>query len=195
MKKYIFIGFIAMCLANFIVACDLFAPRTPEAPDNQNTRFIPPTSPEIVVSNFINSIKDLNNSNYIACLDKDKFSFQPSADVFSKYSEIFLKWDINSEKIYFYAMNADNSEKINPKISLLASGFDIMSSDSAVYLSDYKIQCEFIDEAPREFAGKFQMNIVKKSDGLWYIRRWNDFQNPNDSIKFTWSALKAKYSN
>jgi hypothetical protein len=70
-----------------------------------------------------------------------------------------------------------------------------MTSDSVVYLSNYKISCDFIDKAPREFSGKLQLNICKKNDGLWYIKRWIDYQNPNDSLNITWSALKAKYSN
>lgn len=186
---------LILIIVGLIQACDLFAPRTPEPPDNQNTRFVPPTSADIVVSNFINSVKDLNTQNYMSCFAEDMFVFQASSDAYSKFTSIFIQWNINSEKYYFNSLTADNTDKINPKIQLSNSGFDIMTSDSAVYLSDYRITCDFIENPPRVFGGKMQLNIIKKTDGLWYIRRWNDYQNPKDTIEDTWSGLKAKYSN
>ncbi len=186
---------LILLILGFIQACDLFAPRTPEPPDNQNTRFVPPTSADIVISNFINAVKDLNVENYMGCFAEDVFVFQASSDAYSKFTSIFVQWNINSEKFYFNSLTADNTDKLNPKVQLSNSGFDIMTSDSAVYLSDYRITCDFIENPPRVFAGKMQLNIIKQTDGLWYIRRWNDYQNPQDTIKDTWSGLKAKYSN
>lgn len=184
-----------MIILGSIQGCDLFSPRNPESPDNQNTRFVPPTSADIVISNFINAAKDLNVENYMGCFTEEGFVFQASSDAYSKFTSIFAQWNINSEKYYFNSITADNTDKLNPKIQLSNSGFEIMTSDSAVYLSDYRITCDFIENPPRIFAGKMQLNIIKQTDGLWYIRRWNDYQNPQDTIQDTWSGLKAKYSN
>lgn len=195
-KKYIIKRIcLILIILGLIQACDLFSPRTPEPPDNQNTRFVPPTSADIVIANFINAVKDVNTENYMGCFADDKYIFQASSDAYSKFTSIFSQWNINSEKYYFNSIAAGNTDKINPIIQLSNSGFEIMTSDSAVYLSDYRITCDFIETPPRVFAGKMQLNIIKQTDGLWYIRRWNDYQNPKDSIQDTWSGLKAKYSN
>lgn len=184
-----------------ITSCGLFETREPEEPDTKPSSFIPPTEPEIVISNFANAFIEKNTSNYILCFsdtslsDREVFEFIPTAAALSQYPSLFIDWDINSERQYFnsFALRLQESER--PKLNFSNMEYD-KRPDSVIFVADYIISIEQSENLTSAFAGTLQLTIAPKSSGMWSIRRWRDAPAPESSnIKNTWSNLKAIYYN
>ena len=181
--------------------CGLFETREPESPDTGKSSFIPPTSPNIVISNFISAIDEKNVENYIACLadtaqsDKFYFFFKPTADAFALYSSIFQKWNLYSERNYFNKMIIAMPSDVYPKIELQNTRFEVLLPDSAVFVADYRLTVEHsINSVNTLFIGTLQFTVFPRDNGLWSIKTWYDLQNNADTVQ-SWSFLKAQLAN
>jgi hypothetical protein len=73
----------------FISGCALFETRTPEPPTGGTGTFVPPTSPEIVIDNFIDCIRNKNVDNYISCFADSGFFFTPSSNAATAFPSFF----------------------------------------------------------------------------------------------------------
>ncbi len=182
-------------------ACGLFETREAAPPDTGKSSFVPPTSPNIVISNFISAVDEKNVENYIACLadtaqsDKYYFYFKPTADAFALYSSIFGNWSLHSERNYFNTMISAMPDDVNPDIKLLNTRFEVLLPDSAVFVADYNLIVEHsIASVNKQFSGTLQFTIYPRNNGLWSIKTWYDLQNNADSIQ-SWSFLKAQLAN
>jgi len=192
---------ILFLMALLIVSCELFTTRNPEEPDTGKSSFVPPTSPNIVISNFISAIVEKNVENYISCLsdtsssDKYPFYFKPTANAFALYSSIFQSWNNFNERNYFNKLISAMPSDINPMISFENSRFEILMPDSAVFVADYELKVEhLLTSIDKNFKGTLQFTIFPRDNGLWIIKTWYDLQNQTDSIK-SWSFLKAQMAN
>jgi hypothetical protein len=69
--------------------------------------------------------------------------------------------------------------------------------DSSIFSADYILTLPEKNISQKtEFRGRIQLTMIAKSNGLWYISRWFDYQNNEvDNETNTWSILKAIYSN
>jgi hypothetical protein len=186
-------------LSLFIHSCGIFETRDPESPTNDKSSYLPPTSANIVISNFINSIQEKNTENYIANFstnnDDIPFSFQPTADAFAIYTSLFDTWDIDDERRSFLSMISNLSEETKPVLAISNQKFDVLSPDSAVFIADYILNLSHnLGSIDTDFSGTLQFTIVPKSDGLWYIQRWVDIKTQQDSLE-SWSILKAVFAN
>jgi hypothetical protein len=85
MKNIFFLTFAIL----FISGCGLFETRTPEYPDTDGGTFIPPTSPDIVIDNFVECIKNKNIDNYISCFVETGYSFIPSSNASATFPSFF----------------------------------------------------------------------------------------------------------
>ena len=184
-----------------LAGCGLFSTRTPEEPDTGKSSFIPPTSAQIVVSNFISAISEKNVDNYIQCLadtaqsDKFYFFFKPSADAFSLYSSIYANWNLYSERNYFNKLISVMPREKKPQLVLNNSRFEVLLPDSAVFVADYDLIVEHqLNSVDKKFHGALQFTIFPRANGLWSIKSWYDLQNYQDSIQ-SWSFLKAQLVN
>lgn len=177
--------------------------REPEPPDTGRANFEPPTSPAIVIANLQNAIKEKNVENYIACLadtsqqDPKHFTFVPSSDAMSLYSSIFQYWNLFSERAYLNKLFSSLPIDIVPEVKLNNSRFDIMLPDSAVFIADYSFNINQNKANNEElFLGTMQLILFPRSNGLWSIKTWFDFQQKSDTTSAnTWSILKAMYGN
>ena len=184
-----------------MTSCELFTTRNPEAPDKNKSTFIPPTSPSIVVSNFISSIIEKNSSNYISCLadttqnDKYPFNFRPTGDAATLYASIFQSWSLASERNYFNKLITATAIDVKPELTFENSRFDILLPDSALFVADYNLKINHdIAYINKEFRGTMQLIIFPRNNGLWSIKNWTDLKFVNDSIP-SWSFLKGQLSN
>lgn len=189
-----FIGFILLFI--ICISCSPFETRNPEEPSSDSDTFIPPTSPDIVISNFIQSIYNKNIENYMNCFDPASESesiyyvYVPSADAANNYSNIFFEWKINDERRYLIATFSIVPENINPVLEFNQSEFESITPDSAIYITNYKFQIPNNSDIDELFEGKMQLTLNSLDNGYWRIRRWIDSQT-SDSLK-TWSHLKAQ---
>jgi len=193
---------LLIILTLLITACGLFETREPEEPESGNVSFIPPSSASIVVSNFINAFNEKNTENYTACFadttlgDSRPFRFIPSSEAEARWSGFFANWSVENERRYFFSMTTKLSVDVAPEITLSNSRFDIMTPDSAVFTSNYYVKISHsLTTAPTDFQGYMQLTILPKINGLWAIQRWEDISNDKDSIKSSFSTLKAIFSN
>ena len=201
MKKNLYIFYL---LIVFINGCDLFSTRTPEPPINKKTAFIPPTSSDVVVKNLQSSISEKNVDNYIACLTdntditgKQMFSFIPTSDVFAVYSSVFQYWDLYAERRYFNTMINATPRDIIPDLKLYNQQTIPLQQDSVIYVFDYLLSVPHsVDGVPKAVSGRMQLTVnLKHTNGLWSISTWIDTKSSNDSLPYSWSFLKAKFSN
>lgn len=195
------ISFIILFFLSILVSsCNIFSTRNPEEPDNGNITFLTPNSPNIVIFNLNNAINEKNAENYITCLTDSSnvnlpFNFLPSANANSTFLGTFDNWTTFSEKTYMLSLISNMESFQKPLLNFTNSKLDLFP-DSAIYTSNYELQCEHkLESFPKLFQGNLRFTIVKNNNGLWYIKRWYDYSNLNDTTNFTWSFLKGRFFN
>ncbi|MBI5326046.1 MAG: hypothetical protein HZB41_12370 [Ignavibacteriae bacterium] len=199
MKSIILYCFIILIV---FTSCELFTTREPEKPDTGKSVFIPPYDANDVITNFTNSIKEKNADNFKRCfwenseIGEDNYTFVPSADAYSLYQSIFDNWDINSERSCFLAIITKLADDTYPELEFTNSDYLDQLPGSKTFISDYKIIINHnIVGRDKIFAGKLQFYLKLKSQvNYWYIQKWIDTNPSNDSIKSTWSILKAQFA-
>jgi hypothetical protein len=185
---------ILILLFVLISGCGL---RDVEAPVDPRSNFIPPTSPDIVITNIQSAIIERNINNYISCFVDSNFStrrftYTADASSLSQYP-IFRFWLLNNERYYFTSLTSlTPAQSIS---NLLFSNIVFTpSSDTAVFDADYVIRFEHIKQnVPRVFQGKLRFLMAADSRNLWSIYNWTDFKRTESDT--TWSVLKANFSN
>ena len=192
---FIIIGF-------YLNSCDFLSTRNPEPPDKTRTKNKPPVSSDIVISNLSISFDEKNSDNYKACFadsslgDNLNFHFKPSPNAAARYATIFKYWNISLERSYFSSLIS--TIPIDNKLSLEYSNnqYETTSSDSVVYVTNYLITAEHnISTLPKLFSGTMRLTIKPRQSGLWAITEWYDYELDSDSLKNSWSVLKAGFSN
>ena len=190
--------FIIIIFSFFLNSCDFFSTRNSEQPNSGKTSFKPPTSYEIVLQNFINSITEKNVDNYIKCFSDTlqneccKYTFYPSREAYDFYSSIFNEWDLTSERKYFSAFIASVQKETIPEIMLTQTDIDNIVADSAVLVRDYTLSfVRNLSGKTEKYSGRLIFTIIPGRNGLWSIFRWTDMKASSDSESNTWSLLKA----
>ena len=167
-----------------ISSCDMLSTRSPEEPNSNTSVFIPPTSYDIVISNFKKAVEEINIDNYILCFEPENYKFYPSADVNAGYEIIFADWNANSERFYLNSLSTENNISEKGILTLTNPNFEIITSDSAVYFSDYILKYDFL-KGNTVFSGRIKLSILRNNTGIWHIRRWIDYKIEHDSISTT----------
>lgn len=186
----------------------IFVTRTPEPPDTRRSSFQPPTSAQIVVTNFQAAIREKNPENYIQCLVSGdsgatalasrRYSFEPSAEASARFAGVFATWNVVRERQAFIALTAKISAQSSPDLTLSNDRFEFLSPDSAVFVSDYRLRPNYtLSGAPTEFGGTLRFTISSFPNGFWAISRWSDQASAqaNSQTLPSWSTLKAQFAN
>jgi hypothetical protein len=175
-----------------ISSCGLFETRIPEVPDLDNETFIPPTSADIVIENFLTAFNTKNINNYCDCFLDSVYKFIPSANAMLNYPVIFDVWKVADERKYFLGLTNVLGTSNLMKLEFINIKYDIQSSDSVVLFADYNIDLELIGNIDTKYAGTISLTIIPTQNGTWGISRWLDFQKEGEN-KPTFSELKAQY--
>lgn len=195
---------IVLGLSVFLQSC-IFVTRTPDPPDTRRSSFSPPTSAQIVITNFQASLREKNVENYIQCLASGdsgvtsgtgarRYIFEPSAEAAARFQGVFAQWNTTRERQAFLALTSKISAQSIPTLQLTNDRFELLSPDSAVYVSEYRIRPNYqLSGAPEEFAGTLRFTIASFPNGFWAISRWSD-QTGAQSLP-SWSILKAQFAN
>ncbi|MPM71848.1 hypothetical protein SDC9_118819 [bioreactor metagenome] len=179
------------------VSCTLFETREPEDPNADTKRLPPPTTPDILIDNFIESIKSKDIENYIACFHKTNYLFIASNDAITKFPSLFDKWQIDNERSCFLAFTTSIGKLASINLTFSNRNFETISTDSAILITNYSLNYDSqnIINQPDKYIGKLALTLLPVEGGLWTISRWQDFTVSNDTIKDTWSHLKAYFHN
>lgn len=179
----------------FIFACELFQTRIPQEPSDNQSKFQPPVSDDIVIENFIHAITEANVDNYVKCLISDQlnehtFQFFPSSDVHSQFQNFFLNWGVEDERQYFQNLTRSTAKQLS--ISLSNRQRFTASPDSVVYQMDYVVSSAVkIENTSQKVAGNMHLYLLADSQRRWSIYRWYDFKTTSD---ITWSYWKVFFS-
>jgi len=190
MRKSYLLFFLLIVLFQ---SCDFFRTRTPEAPNESNINYPPPTTPQTLMDNFLKSFNQKNLTMYQSCFDiSSAFHFYPSSDALAIYSNIFQSWNITSEISFAKNLFSKFSNQEFPSMTFTTSSISYYSTDSTVFIADYEVSINSRDNSINNlYKGTSQFVLVINNSGLWNIVRWYDFNKQMDNFQ-TISFLKAK---
>ena len=188
-KKYLF---IILSSTYFAVGCGIFDTRDAEKPNAVRSTFVPPTSPELVITNLEFSILEKNSDNYFKCLSRDNFNYIPDSRSQLIYGHIFKEWNVLSEKRYLDNILLQTDVTSTSRIFFDNKRFTQISPDSAMFQSDYILVFQHRrNDIPKSSKGSLNIYINSDEDRLFHIVRWEDYRY-NDT-DFTWSQTKAVF--
>ena len=177
-----------------LVSCGLFDTRTPQTPNTTRSTYIPPTTPDAVLSNLTYSIVEKNSTNYMKCLYTSQYQYIPDSKSQGNYGIIFSSWNINSEKFYLDNLITRTDQNSSSNLFLSNTVTSQISADSAITTSDYIIVFQHNKaNIPKSSVGNFTLTMKTDENSLFYISKWEDFRNHDTD--FTWSELRANFSN
>ena len=178
----------------FISGCDLFSVRDAEVPNQPRSNYQLAVTPDILIENLQNSLKDKSVENYLASFANttfttQRFSFSPSASAASQFPALSDNWGISNEEQYFN--NLKTKVDVNSPITLNLSNISSSSfGDSLVYSASYTLNVPSITtDLPTNYQGELRFNMVRDSRAVWVIYFWQDTKNSNLP---SWSDLKGR---
>ncbi len=182
-------------IGNVVVSCSLFETRTPEEPLENQTKYPPPVSPQILVENFIRSLNEKNINEYSKLFSNDssnRYKFYPSAEAISIFPDVFEFWDIKNETIFAQGLFNKFLGKDAPILTLSNSEFNYVLPDSVVFLSDYELIINSSDNSVNNiYKGSLKFCLINYPSATWQIVLWFDYKTLFDGFP-SWSILKAK---
>jgi hypothetical protein len=195
-KKKLTIRLFLLGLSLILSACGILETRTPQPPAQTSSTFVPATSPDTVLANLINAVRERNTDNYIRCLvdsnfsDKG-FSFIPTQEAQSKYPLAFNNWSLSSERGYFENLKSRTPSTAISLLFFSSQKFESLQSDSALFTGAYDLVFQHDQSGvPQEAKGTLQFYMATDRNKLWMIYRWVDLQTGSD---FSWSEMKGRF--
>lgn len=180
---------ILLWLALLVGGCSLFSTREPEPPITSSGTFSQPDTPEQVIENIENAIRELNTLNYRRSLS-ESLDFQPTASALARES-VFANWGRAQEDQYFSALVSAAESNTGHNLALNDRSLTLLSPTRFVLDATYVLSMNHRrTEAPTEVQGRLQWILDQQPDGLWSLQTWVDQELGNVA---TWSDLKAEF--
>lgn len=186
--------FIPLILLVFIAGCDLFSVRDAQTPDQPRSDYQQAVTPDILISNLVNSIKDKSTENYLASFANPsftsrQFTFSASSSASSQFPSLSDNWGVSNEEQYFNNLKA----RVDVNISITLTLSNVSSSpqgDSLFYSASYFLNVPSNSaDLPQNYQGELRFNMVRDSRAVWVIYFWQDTKN---SSLPSWSELKGR---
>lgn len=183
--------------------CVLFDTREPESPISTNSTYIQPTSEQIVLQNFVNSITERNVENYLLNFsDSTKnslptFVFEPSNQALLVYQQTFLDWNLQKERQSFISLMSKIPSDSKPTITFRKQLTTLKTPDSTVMELDYETEFKHTAQSiPTKTKGSMRVVYALNNSQLWFIKKWSDIRtSDSDTSTTSWSVLKAIFVN
>ncbi len=187
-----------LCLFILLVftfgGCDLFTTRPAQKPNQPRADYQQAVTPQILISNLVNSLKDKNVENYVSCLSDYSFTqktfvFSASSGALSQFPSLSEDWGVKNEEQYFTNMAAKVSQELPITLSLTSENYS-PQGDSLVYTASYSLNVPANDpNLPQNYQGDLRFNMIRDSREIWSIYYWQDSKN---SSLPSWSELKGR---
>ncbi|MBK6915458.1 MAG: hypothetical protein IPH11_17980 [Ignavibacteriales bacterium] len=176
------------------MGCDIFTTRDAEIPLLPRDSFQTAVTPEILIENFVNSLRDKNPDNYVVCFADSSFStipflFSPSSEALSQFPDLLNDWTVKNERQYFINI-ANKITADQPMTLVLDQVNQSLQGDSVFYEASYALNVPHTDQFPVNYAGVLRFNIKRDSRAVYVISFWQDIKNGELP---TWSELKGRY--
>ncbi len=191
MKKVFFLFVYLLTVGG----CDLFTTREPETPQLPRNDYPAAVTTDILITNFINSIKNKDLENYLACLSDPSFtskifSFLPSSEALSQFPALGDNWTKINESQYFNNLKVRVPDELPITLSLSNSTSSV-HGDSITYVASYSLNVPLNDVTiPSNYQGELIFELIRDSRSVWTIYFWRDIKR-NDSP--SWSELKGRF--
>jgi hypothetical protein len=190
MKSLIIYFFIGLAFTG----CDLVQTRSAQPPNQPRSNYEQAVTPQILISNIVNSFKDKDVQNYINCLvdssfSNKEFSFSPSSGALAQYPFLMNNWRIKDEEQYFNNIITKVSAELPITLSLTNEQYS-PQGDSLIYTATYNLNVPNIESDPGNYQGDLRFDMVRDARSVWVIYYWQDTKS---TALPSWSELKGKY--
>ena len=175
----------------FIAGCDIFQTRDPEKPVTGRSSYVLPSTPELVVQNITNSLKEKNLQDYMSCFvdsvySQKNYRFIPSTEAAARYP-VFFNWTLKSESGYFN--NVKSKLSTTDVISIVFNtGTVTRYADSAQYIGQYLLTIPQKNASLLRYEGQLRFTMIPGNGYAWVISAWEDFKSGSGD---SWSDLKG----
>jgi hypothetical protein len=173
LQRKVFIVFFLLS-AFGLVSC--FNERSPKKPE-ENTDWISPTEPSLLLENLKKAIVSLNFNNYRRCFATEVFRFRADPTITANNLGLFNNWTWDNETQYFNNLS-QASKPVSPNNSLIFSNTRTinLSSDSLELTSDYNLAIYHQDTAFQSvtFTGLLSFQMKRNRQNEWQITSWQD---------------------
>ncbi len=189
--KYIFFIIVSFHL----IGCDLFSTRDAEPPEKPRSNYQTAFTPEILISNFINSLKDKDIENYISCLSDASFvnkifTFTPSSEALSQFPALGDNWNKSNESQYLNNLKVKIIDDL-PITLTLSNSSQSVHGDSITFVSSYSLNVPLNDASiPSNYQGEMIFELIRDSRFVWSIYFWRDIKRTESP---SWSELKGRF--
>jgi len=174
--------------------CDLFQTRDAQKPNQPRSNYQLAVTPDLLIQNLVNSLKDVDLQNYLACFSDTSFSgksyiFYPSIGAASLYPSFASPWDKKNESAYF--TNLISRIPAGVQVTLvITNSISSPQGDSIIYTASYSLSVPFIDSSiPSLYQGGLKFSMIRDSRLVWSIYLWEDNKSPDFP---SWSELKGR---
>lgn len=197
LPQFVFLLGAGLFFAGIFSGCkNPFQLRKPEPPKQSETRRVPATQPEVVLSNLKNAIANRNLENYMKCLadslpggKKFRFVADPTSQI--QNPGLFDRWTLASEKRYanylFSQIPKDSTAHLDFKVTK-----EYILQDTTFFQGDYTLSVHHkLDKKqyPRQAVGRAEFHLCQVQ-GEWFIFYWEDRGNGKEP---SWSDVKAAF--
>lgn len=101
---------------------------------------------------------------------------------------------MNSEKFYYENLIAQTNTEASSNLFLSNAVTNQLTPDSALYTADYIVVFQHNKASvPKTSVGNMRLSLKADESNFFYIQKWEDFRE--NETDFTWSELKANFSN
>lgn len=190
MKKLVFI-----IASLFISGCDLFTTRDAEPPQKPRSDYQTAFTPEILISNLINSLKDKDIENYLSSLSDSSFtdkifSFFPSSEALSQFPALGDNWSKKNESQYLNNLKVKIPDEL-PITLILSNSSSSVHGDSITFVASYSLNVPLNETTiPTNYQGELIFELVRDSRFVWSIYFWRDIKRSDSP---SWSELKGRF--
>ncbi|QOJ29478.1 MAG: hypothetical protein HRU80_11565 [Ignavibacteriales bacterium] len=177
-----------------VKGCGLFDVRDSEPPVNPRDTNQFATSSEMLIKNFITSVREMNADNYTANFADSvqsgfKYIFTPSSNAALIYPVFSGEWGREEENRYFRNFLAELSEERKVTITLTDSVIN-RYGDSALFICKYSLAVPpSSNQQLLTYSGEMRLRMKVNKNLIWEIFHWEDYKT---TINPSWSDLKGE---
>lgn len=179
-----------LMIMSVITSC--FNERSPKKPE-ENTDWLSPTEPSILIENLQKAISTLNLNNYRRCIASENFRFKADPTLTANNLGLFNAWTWDNETQYFNNLTqASKPINANNSLQLINTRIINISSDSLELTADYNLSIYHQDTSFQSvtFAGLLSFQMKRNRQNEWQIASWQDNKTKSTPC---WTELRQHF--